>query len=187
MDMFEKATKAARNVTESVVNSAKTVGNSLYSSTKEQSELASLTVQKSVIEKKLTDSYAEIGKRYIEYMEKCEGGEVFDVSDVLEKIQPELDKLSEIKNSIAEKQVEIKKSSDEKAQKRAQDEYESEKAKLEKALDMDIITQEEYEQKLAAAQRKLDNFELLHKIEMQYEMGIISKEEYHEKVKSVLS
>ena len=38
MDMFEKATRAAKNL-----------GASIYSTTKEQSELASLNVQKSVV------------------------------------------------------------------------------------------------------------------------------------------
>ncbi len=45
---------------------------------------------------------------------------------------------------------------------------------------------DEYEEKLAKAQRKFDNFETLKKIQMQYEMDIITKEEYEDKVRNVL-
>lgn len=186
MDMFEKATKAAKNVGDSVISSAKNIGTTLYSSTKEQSELASLNIQKSVIDKKLTDSYAEIGKRYVAYMEQCEGETAFEVEDILEQMKPELEKLAEVKEQIVEKEQLIKQGNEERAQKKAQDEFDSEKKKLDKALELEIISGEEYDVKLAFAQRKLDNYELLRKIELQLEMGIISKTEYDEKVKNVL-
>ncbi len=175
MDMFEKATKVAKNI-----------GTTIYSSTKEQSELASLNVQKSVIEKKLTDSYAKIGKRYVEYIDKCESGAAFDVSDLLEEMQPELDKLAEVSKAITEKEQQIKQGNEERALKKAQEEFDAEKKKLDKALEMDVVSKLEYEEKLAFAQRKLDNFDMLKKISMQLEMGIISRAEYDEKVKKIL-
>ncbi len=181
-DVFEKA----KNVGGSVLNSAKNIGNSLYNSTKEQSELASLNVQKSVIERKLNDSYEEIGRRYVEYIEKCEGETAFEVSDVLEKMKPELEKLAEVKGLIVEKELQIKQNGEEKARKKAQDEFDAETAKLDRAIELDIISEEEYQEKLAYAERKLENYEMLRKIEMQLKMGIITREEYKEKVNSIL-
>lgn len=186
MDMFEKASKTAKNVGENVISSAKSIGTSLYSFTKEQSELTSLNVQKSVIEKKLEDSYAEIGKRYVAYISECTGATIFDVNDILDAMSPELEKLNDVKAQIAEKEVQIKQAGEERTQKKAQDEFDAEKSKLDKALEMDIITQEEYDAKLAKAQRKIDNYDKLRKIDMQLEMGIITKEEYEEKVKNIL-
>ena len=57
---------------------------------------------------------------------------------------------------------------------------------LDKALEMDIISTEEYEEKLARAQKRLDNFEALKKVELQYQMDIISREEYEEKIRAIL-
>ena len=51
---------------------------------------------------------------------------------------------------------------------------------------MDIISNEEYNEKLAAAQKKLDNFEQLRKIDMQLDMGIITKSEHEEKTRNIL-
>lgn len=186
MDMFEKATKAAKNMGDSVINSAKNLGTSLYSSTKEQSELASLNIQKSVIEKRLAESYQEIGKRYVSYIDACEGDTAFEVEDILAKMRPDLEKAAEVKNQIAEKEQQIRQDKEERLRKKAQEEFDAEKKKLEKALDMDIISMEEYEAKLTAAQKKLDHYEILRKIAMQLEMGIITKAEYEEKVNRIL-
>ncbi len=182
MDMF----KTVKSVGESVISSAKSVGTSIYSSTKEQSELASLNVQKSVIEMNLNSTYAEIGKKYVEYVRTCQGGDIFNVRELLESIQPDLEKLEEINGQIELKQAEIKQATEEKQKKKAFTVFEAEKTKLDKALELDIITAEEYKVKLDNAQKKLDNYELLRKIEMQLEMGIITREEYDTKVKSVL-
>ena len=52
---------------------------------------------------------------------------------------------------------------------------------------MEIISKEEYEQKLNIARKKVENFEEIKKIEQQFEMGIITKEEKDEKINAILN
>lgn len=186
MDFFNKASKVAKSVGDNVVSSAKNVGSTIYTSTKEQSELAGLRIQATVVEKQLDAYYAEIGKKYVEYVKQCDMEVAFNVDDIMEQLQPDLDKLTDIKVQIAEKEEQIKQNNLERERKKVQDEFDAVKRKLDKALEMDIITEFEYEEKLATAQKKVDNFEQLHKIELQYEMDIITKEEYDAKVKALL-
>ena len=186
MDMFDRATKAVKEVGENVIDSAKTLGTSIYSVSKGQSELAGMKVQKSVIEKRLEDFYATIGKRYVEYMNHADGSEAFDISDVLEEMKPDMEKLERIVSALQEKEEEAKREEEEKCQKKALDEFESQKAKLDKALEMEIITSEEYDEKIAIIQKKYDNYDQLRKIDMQLQMGIISKEEHAAKVNNLL-
>lgn len=186
MDIFDKATKKAKEIGNSVASTALNVGSTITNVTKEQGELASLKMQRSNMDKKLDASYAAIGRRYIEYVQKCDTEITFDVSDIIENMQAELDKLQEINQQIADIEQQIKENNAEKEKKKAHDQFDSEKKKLDKALDMDIITEDEYNAKLAVAQRKLDNFELLRKVEVQLEMDIITKAEYEEKVKNIL-
>lgn len=186
MDLFDKATKMAKDVGNSVKTTAVNVGNTLGNITKEQSELAGLKLQKSNIDKKLDSAYSEIGRKYVEYIEACDTGVVFDVSDIIEKMKPDLEKIAELDTQIEEKENQIKQNSLDRERKKAQEQFDSEKKKLDKALDMDIVTECEYNEKLSAAQKKLDNFELLRKIDMQLEMGIISKSEHEEKIKNIL-
>ena len=154
--------------------------------TKEQTELANLRIQKAAVEKKLESQYAEIGKRYVAYIADSFRTAPFDVSDILDVINPDLEKVAEIAEQIAQKDQQVRQHSLEKDRKKALDQFESEKRKLDKARDLDVISFDEYEEKLAKAQRKFDNFETLKKIQMQYEMDIITKEEYEDKVRNVL-
>ena len=94
--MFEKATKTVIEVGGSVIGSAKKVGSSIYAVSKEQGELAGMKVQKSIVEKRLQESYALIGKRYLEYVKDSDASVLFDVSDIVEAMQPDVDKLEEI-------------------------------------------------------------------------------------------
>ena len=176
MDFFDKATNIAKNV-----------GSTIYNTTKEQSELAGLNVQLSVVEKKLTEDYAEIGRRYVAYIDNCETDDVFDVTDIVERMKPSLEKKTDILSQIAVKEQEIRARNDERNRKKSQAEFDAYKKKLDKALELDVISEEDYERKIAVAQKKLDNYNVLRRIEMQYEMGIITKEECDEKVKEILS
>lgn len=171
MDFFDKTTKVVKEI-----------GNV----TKEQTELANLKIQKAAMEKKLESQYAEIGKRYVAYIADSFRTTPFDVSDILDAINPDLEKVAEISEQISQKDQQVRQHSIEKDRKKALDQFESEKRKLDKARDLDVISEDEYEEKLEKAQKKFDNFEILKKIQMQYEMDIITKEEYEEKVRNVL-
>lgn len=171
MDFFDKTSKVVKEIS---------------NVTKEQTELANLKIQKAAIEKKLENQYAEIGKRYVAYIADSFRTTPFDVSDILDAINPDLEKVAEIAEQISQKDQQVRQHSMEKDRKKALDVLENEKRKLDRARDLDVITAEEYAEKLEKAQKKFDNFETLKKIQIQYEMDIITKEEYEEKVKNVL-
>ena len=185
MDLFNKASKAAKSVGDNVFNSVKSMGNTIYTSTKEQSELAGLRVQAAVVKKRLSSYYTEIGERYVDYINKCDTECSFNVDDIMEQVQSEIDELTDIQVQIAEREEQIKKSNLEREKKKAEEEFENVKNKLDKALELDIISEKEYKKKMSVAQNKLDNFDELRKVRLQYEMDIITKEEYDEKVKAL--
>ena len=51
----------------------------------------------------------------------------------------------------------------ERERKKAQEHFDSEKKKLDKARELDVISEEEYDEKLAKAMKKLENFDILKK------------------------
>ena len=51
---------------------------------------------------------------------------------------------------------------------------------------MDIISPEEYDEKMTVVQKKFDNYVQLGKIDMQLQMGIISEDEYTTKIDNIL-
>lgn len=112
---------------------------------------------------------------------------VFDVSDFLTIIKQDQAKKKELENQLAEVEKRAKQNTLLREKTKAEESFEQEKGVLDKALAMEIISKEEYEQKLNIAKKKAENFEEIKKIEQQFEMGIITKEEKDEKINAILN
>ena len=96
-------------------------------------------------------------------------------------------KKKELENQLAEVEKRAKQNTLLREKTKAEESFEQEKGVLDKALAMEIISKEEYEQKLNIARKKVENFEEIKKIEQQFEMGIITKEEKDEKINAILN
>ena len=112
---------------------------------------------------------------------------VFDVSDFLTIIKQDQAKKKELENQLAEVEKRAKQNTLLREKTKAEESFEQEKGVLDKALAMEIISKEEYEQKLNIARKKVENFEEIKKIEQQFEMGIITTEEKDEKINAILN
>ena len=187
MGVFDKISKTASNLGNSVLNTAGKVGSSAAVAAQEQGELVSLKSQINVIEQELNSSYIQIGRKYVDYV--IESGDMpgIDVSDILKLIDPKITKKQELERQIIELEKEIKSKNVLREKQQAEEEFLSEKSKLDKALAMDVITQDDYDVKLAIARKKVDNFELIRKIEQQAEMGLITKAEKEQKIAELLN
>lgn len=185
MGLFDKVTKTATNIGKSAMSSVANVGSTVGVAAQDQSELAALKMQVNVIEQELESSYVQIGRKYVDYV--IESGEMpgIDVSDILKLIDPKLAKKDELKQQIIELEKKIKDNAVLREKQMAEETYLAEKEKLDKALAMDILSKDDYDVKLAIAKKKVDNFELIRKIEQQYDMKLITKEERDAKIKEL--
>ncbi len=186
MDLFDKAAKVAQDVGETVVNSAKSVGDYLKFTNSDQRDYAGLKVQLDKVNKELETYYAQIGKRYVDYVKAPASQGSFNVDDLLDQMESLMELKAETEQKIAEKEQSIRDAEKEKARLKALERFEREKKRLEDALRMDIISVEEYNEKVFIAQKKYENYETLRKYDMQLNMQIITKEEYDAKVNELL-
>lgn len=187
MGLFDKVTKTVSNVGSSIAKTATTVGSNAAVTAQEQSELVALKSQVNVIEQELNASYVQIGRKYVEYVAASGDMPGIDVSDILKLIDPKMTKKQELEQKIIELEKEIKQKNVLREKQQAEEEFLAEKSKLDKALGMDVISQEDYDIKLAIARKKVDNFEAIRKIEQQAEMGLITKEEKAQKIEALLN
>ena len=164
MGLFDKVAKTASAVGKSAVSSAANIGSTVGVAAQDQSELAALKMQVNVIEQELESSYIQIGRKYVDFV--IASGEMpgIDVSDVLKLIDPKLTRKNELEQEIVQLEKKIKDSAVLREKQAAEETFLAEKAKLDKALAMDIITQEDYDAKLASAKKKVDNFEAIRKV-----------------------
>lgn len=122
-----------------------------------------------------------------EVTEESDEEPVFDVSGFLTIIKQDQAKKKELEKQLAEVEKRAKQNALIREKTKAEEAFEQEKGVLDKALDMEILSKEEYEQKLNIARKKVENFEEIKKIEQQFEMGIITKEEKDEKINALLN
>lgn len=185
MGLFDKVTKTAANIGGSVATSAAKVGSSATVAAQEQKELIELKSQINVINQELDSAYIQVGRKYVEYVIQTNEMPGIDISDILKLIDPKMTKKQELEQSVIKLEKEIKEKNVLKDKQRAEAEFLAEKEKLDKALAMDILSQEDYDAKIAVAKKKVDNFELIRKIEQQADMGLITKEEKIQKIKEL--
>ena len=186
MGMFDKIAKTAKNIGNSVAKTAGNVGSSATTATVEQTELVSLRSQINVINQELDAAYTQIGRKYVEYVIETSEMPGIDVSDILKLIDPKLTKKAEMEARIIQLEKEIKQKDILREKAVAEEAFLAEKQKLDKALGMELLTQEEYDEKISVAKKRVDNFEEIRRIEQQAEMGLITAEEKAEKLKLLL-
>lgn len=181
MAFFDKLNKVATSVGKAAAN----VGSSVGVAAQDQSELAALKMQVNVIEQELDASYAQIGRKFVDHVIQTGDMPGIDVSDILKLMDPKLTQKAELEKQIIELEKKIKNGAVLREKQAAEEEFLAEKARLDKALAMDILSQEEYDQKLAVARKKVDNFEAIRRVEQQYEMKLITKEERDAKIQEL--
>ena len=108
MDLFDKAAKVAQDVGETVVNSAKSVGDYLKFTNSDQRDYAGLKVQLDKVNKELETYYAQIGKRYVDYVKAPASQGSFNVDDLLDQMESLMELKAETEQKIAEKEQSIR-------------------------------------------------------------------------------
>lgn len=185
MGLFDKVVKTASNVGKSAMSAAANVGSTVGTAAQDQSELASLKMQVNVIDQELDSSFVQVGRRYVDYV--VSSGEMpgIDVSDILKLIGPKMESKKALEAQIVALEKKIKDNAVLREKQMAEQAYLDEKTKLDRALAMEVLSQAEYDEKLAVAKKRYDNFELIRRVEQQYDMKLISKEERDSKIKEL--
>ena len=185
MAFFDKLQKTATSVGKSAVTTATAIGSNVGVAAQDHSELNALKMQLNVVEQELSASYAQIGRRYVDHVIATGEMPGVDVADILKLMEPKLEQKQSLDQQIIELEKKIKNNAVLRERQAAEAAFLEEKTKLDRALAMDVLSQEDYDAKLAVAKKKFDNFEAIRKVEQQLEMGLITKDEYKEKLKAL--
>lgn len=188
LDLFKYDTIDSKNV---AVNSIQRRKNTALSDnlTKNQKEIEIENINRELqsIENDLDAAYMHIGRRFMEKVDITNDFCGLEIQDILRVMQPKAARKKELEKQIAIIEKEVREINFLRDKEQAELEYQDEKTKLDKALNMDILTRQEYEQRLYAARRKADNFEEIRRINQQFEIQLISAEERDEKIRKLLA
>ena len=185
MGFFDKALKTAQNIGDNISTSAVKAGSSVGVAAQDNAELSAIKMQINVIEQELNAAYAQIGKKYVDYVSETGDMGGLDVTDLLTMMDPKLTRKQELEAQLIELEKRMKQNAVLRDKAKSEEEFQEEKTKLDRALAMDVISQDEYNYKISVARKKVDNFEEIRRIEQQCEMGIITNEEKNAKIEAL--
>jgi len=185
MGLFDKVKTVASSVSSAAGDAAATVGGNALTSAKENAKLVAIKGEISTIDSQLNTAYIQIGKKYVE--QAAATGDVSDIGvmDILNSIEPKLDKKVELEDELIEIEKQLKDQLIMTEKANAQRIFDEEKAKFDKALKMDVMSQDEYNENIAKAQSKLDNFDQIRRLKEQLSMDIITKSEFNTKISAL--
>lgn len=175
MGVFDRALRKAQNIGGNIAASA---GVAIQDNT----ELNNLKMQLAELEKELESAYAQVGRRCIDQLVKVGDLENVDLTDLLKILEPKLERKQELEQKLVELEKRMKQNAILREKARAEQEFLDEKIKLDRALAMEVLSQEEYDAKIHVARRRVDNFEEIRRVEQQFNMNIITREERDAKI-----
>ena len=183
MGFFDKVTQTASILGKNISDMGFNLGATLTVAEQGETELKQLKAQKNVVEQELDALYTQVGKRYIDHVIKTGDLAGIPTGDLIKLMSPKMAKKKEIETRIIELEKEIKEQTILREKQIVEEEFFAEKERLDKALGMDILTQEEYDYKIQIAKKKMLNFEEIRRIKKQAEMGLITYEEMEAKLR----
>jgi hypothetical protein len=151
----------------------------------EQNEMDKLNAEKKVLESDIEGAYVSIGRQVVKN-KKADVSLDSGIESFITAIDEKLKQIERVNNQIIDIKKKLINQTILQEKENLQKEYEKEKAKLEEALNMDLITQEEFNEKLNERKKYIDNFDEIRRIKKQYEMNIISKDEMDRKIYNLL-
>ncbi|MGL5279348.1 MAG: hypothetical protein ACRC8M_09825 [Cetobacterium sp.] len=189
MALFNKLKTVGKTLGKTAGGIADSISNNMAEANSlavEKVKISKLESEKKGLENEINLAYMQIGKKFVEMAIETNEVQDIGVMDVLQMLDPKLSRKKEIEKEIIEIEKKIKDQQIIQEKSKIIQEYEVEKEKLEKAFNMEIMTKNEYEEKLNLISRKIDNFEEIRRIEKQYELGIISLMEKEKKIKEIM-
>jgi len=176
-----------KNTASSIGGAAKNTLNTGMTDAKDSSELAELKRELSTIEADITSGYAQVGKKYVDYIKRTSDMGGVDVTSELNMLGPKFERKEELMAMMVEIEKRMKDRTLLQEKSKVEAEVQVEIDKLDKAKAMDLVSQDEYDLKVSRLRKRVDNFEAIKKAEQKCEMGITTPAERDAEIAALLS
>lgn len=158
----------------------------LSSVIKAQEEINSLEKELEENSKSLECLYTQLGEAHYKNLTRVENDNPFDEEELISLIKENIFNDCKIREKIEKAESNLKDIKKSIEKQKLEEEFNKKKQKLDDALKENIINLEEYNEKLASYQHKLDLSDEIIRINEQYNLGIIDEEERDLKIENLL-
>lgn len=151
----------------------------------DNTKVNNIQIELTEINVELEETYSLIGKKYVEYVSETIDMTEIDVKDLLKILKSKIEKKNEMETELIEIDKRVKEQAITQEKEKFENEFKRQKDTLDKAKDMEIISKDEYNEKLRQYTKKRNNFQAIRNARKQYEFGIISYEELQMKLREL--
>lgn len=186
MGFFDRVVTSASGIGAALSKGAGQVVGKTTVEAKGGAKIAAVKADIVAIEAEVETAYTAIGRAYVETA--MAGKEICDIgcAATLKALEPKLERLVKMREELVNLERELQDSQILQERQLVQNEVDAAKAKLDKAKAMGVITEADYNERLAREMRKIDRFEDLRNLKRQKEFGLITDEEMEAKVNAIL-
>lgn len=142
-----------------------------------KSEQQALRSELQSIENHLSTYYLTVGEQYVDYLMETKKFPVIDIRNLLETMKPQVMRKKELEKKLADLEQLEKNHKLSTAKVKCEQEYMEQKGKLDKALVLGIIAQDEHDEQLRKYKNKIDHFDEMMKVEEAFTSGTIDEHE----------
>lgn len=185
MGFFKNLLKTGANFGSQVGTAIGRAASRTGSSAKTAAKISAIKMELNSLEEEFGHLYVIVGKKYIDYLIETDSDPDIDVEQEIKAIIPLIERRTQLERELDELEEADDQSTLMEDIRRARDDYDTQKRKLDQALRRKIITQEEYDEKLEQYQIRLDRFNEVKRLKTQYDMKIITKEELNAKLRAL--
>lgn len=187
MGLFDRVKTTASGIGASLAKGASQVAGKATVEAKEQAKIVAVKADIAAVQAEIDTGYLAIGKAYVDAA--IAGKEVCDIGagPTLKLIEPKLEKKMALEKELIELEKALADSQILQERQLVQAEVDAEKEKLDKAKAMGAITDADYSERLAKANKKLEHFDEIRMLKKQKELGLINDAELEQKVAALLA
>ena len=187
MGLFDRIKTTASGVGASLATGVGQIAGKATVEAKEAAKITAVKADIAAVQAEIDTAYTAIGKAYVDAA--VAGKEVSDIGagPTLKLLEPKLEKKMELEKELIALEKALGDSQILQERQILQRELDAQKEKLDKAKAMGVISDEDYNAKLAEAGKRLEHFEDIRKLDKQKELGLLTQAEYDAKVKALLA
>ena len=187
MGLFDRIKTTAAGVGSSIAKGTGQIAGKATVEVKEAAKITAVKADIAAVQAEIDTAYKAIGKLYVDKL--LSGMEItdFGAGPTLKLIEPKLEKKMELEKELVALEKALADSQILQERQLVQNELDEIKAKLDKAKAMGAITEDDYNERLAKASKKLDHFDDIRMLKKQVELGLLTAAEFDAKVNALLA
>ena len=134
---------------------------------KEQAKIVAVKADITALQSEIDLGYSAIGKLYVDKLIQGEDLPDIGAAKTLKMLEPKLEKKMELEKELIELEKALDNSIIMQEMAVLESEFEAQKAKLDKAKGMGVLSDADYDAKIAQARKKIDHFEEIRMLKKQ--------------------